>query len=186
MKGIVFNELIQLIESIIGEVQTEHLLEDADLNSGGSYTSVGTYDHKEALSIVQKFSKLTQSNTDQLLISFGRHLGKVFVVKYPDFYKHKNVFFFLQSLDSYIHVSVKKLYPDAELPSFNFEMINDKEMLLTYQSVRPFAPLAQGLILETISYFGQKESLTILNSGKNENGHFALFKITQGCEVQDE
>ena len=51
----------------------------------------------------------------------------------------------MEKIDGHIHVEVKKLYPDAELPSFETERMG-KDMKMTYRSERKFSDLAVGLI----------------------------------------
>jgi Haem-NO-binding len=52
------------------------------------------------------------------LRSFGKHLFGRFVCNYPQFFGGINsALTFLANIEGYIHVEVRKLYPDAELPS---------------------------------------------------------------------
>ncbi len=44
MKGIVFTELIDMVEATFGEDMMDDVFDDCDLESGGAYTAVGTYD----------------------------------------------------------------------------------------------------------------------------------------------
>ena len=59
---------------------------------------------------------------------------------------------------------MKKLYPDAELPTFktvNFDFdCNPSEMVFLYQSSRPLADLAQGMLIAAIKHFGESISIT--------------------------
>ena len=66
-----------------------------------------------------------------------------------------SAFTFLASIDGHIHVEVRKLYPDAELPRFECRMLGPSQMEMIYTSSRPFADLAEGLIVGCAKHFGQ-------------------------------
>lgn len=179
MKGIVFKELLEMAESTAGEEVVEEVISKADLASGGAYTSVGTYDYKEVLSIVSGLSDKLKLPINALVVLFGEHLVQVFKKNYPDFFNHKEVFSFLESIDSYIHVEVKKLYPDAELPKFTTERVGENVLVMNYESKRPFAKLAEGLIQGTIKNFEGSEKLEV-DIDPDFSGTKAKFKIIKG------
>jgi len=57
MKGIVFNEFIEMVEDKFGEDMVDDIIDESDLPSGGAYTTVGTYDHGELVTMVVKLSE---------------------------------------------------------------------------------------------------------------------------------
>jgi len=71
MKGVIFTEFIELVESTYGESMVDAILESADLPSGGVYTSVGTYDHREIVSLVGELSTKTGTPVPDLLKIYG-------------------------------------------------------------------------------------------------------------------
>lgn len=156
VKGIVFTEFFSMVESKFSEDMVDDIIDDSDLPSGGAYTSVGTYSHEEMVSLVVALSKRTQIDIKDLLLTFGRHLFGQFVRGYPVFFDGvKDVFSLLASVDGVIHVEVRKLYPDATLPSFEVEHHDERTLVLRYRSPRHFEDLAQGLIEGAIDYFGR-------------------------------
>ena len=152
MKGLVFKEFMSMVEEKFGYETVDAIIEDSKLESKGAYTSVGTYNHEEIIKLVQSLSHKTKIPVADLVKEFGRALIPVFVKGFPDFFKEKNSFAFLKSLNDYIHEEVKKLYPDAELPTFITKSESEKELVLEYQSARPLADLAEGLIDGLIKY----------------------------------
>jgi hypothetical protein len=73
---------------------------------------------------------------------------------------------------------VYKLYPDAELPKFSFEELDNGAMNLTYESTRGFADLARGLIEGTSEYYG--ESFSIVADDQSVEGmQKVVFTITR-------
>jgi hypothetical protein len=84
----------------------------------------------------------------------------------------------LASVEGRIHVDVRKLYPDAELPTIAFEQINESTSQLIYASTRPFADLAEGLLASAIKHF--KDPISIarhdLPPGDGTSAKFVLTR----------
>jgi hypothetical protein len=155
VKGIVFTELAEMVEGIFGMKKLNELIDSVDLESGGSYTSVGTYDSKELNQLVGSLSSMTGTPVDKLVHTYGRYFFDYLKNNYPDFFDEEGAFEFFKTIDSHIHVEVKKLYPDAELPEFEFLEQGENILLLTYKSERKLSNFALGLIERTIEYFDE-------------------------------
>jgi hypothetical protein len=105
-------------------------------------------------------SRKTGVAPDDLLKAFGEHLFGVLSERYPFAVAgHSDLFSFLESLESVVHVEVRKLYPDVELPSFVTRWEGDR-FALEYRSQRPFASLAEGLLRGAIMHWGGRYTLT--------------------------
>ena len=74
MKGVVFTELVEMVESVFSPDIADQMIENANLPSGGAYTAVGTYDHAEIVSLVVALSELTGMSPEELQQVYGRHL----------------------------------------------------------------------------------------------------------------
>lgn len=162
MKGIIFSEFNELVEQAFGEDMLDDIIDDCEdqLASGGSYTSVGTYDDKELVHLVVALSERTGVAVADLVKTFGLHLATVFEVKFPSFFAEcQDSFSFFKRIDDHIHVEVKKLYPDAELPKFSYDDSGPNTFLLTYESTRQFADLAAGLLEGVAKHY--QETITI-------------------------
>lgn len=179
MKGIVFSEFIELVEDKFGFDMADEIIDEADLPSGGAYTSVGTYDHQELITLVSLLSDKTGIPVEDLVKVFGEHMLGQFVKGYPMFFEGvDSCFQFLDTIENKVHVEVKKLYPEAELPTFTTGELTDKKMVLTYESRRPFSALAYGLIKGSASYFG--EAITIEMVDESVEGHTKVsFTLTK-------
>lgn len=179
MLGVVFTELLEMVEDTFGDDVLEDLLDELDLESGGAYTAVGSYSHSEIVQIVVALSKQTNMPVDDLVIAFGKHLMTVFVQKYPGFFDDvTDSFTFLSSVDQYIHKEVLKLYPNAELPKFDSKLVDPQTLEMTYSSVRPFSNLAKGLIEGTLEHFGEKGSIATKDMSTDEK-NIVQFTITK-------
>ncbi len=177
MKGIVFTELIEMVENDLGIEIADRMITSSDTSTDGAYTSVGTYDHAELIRLVISLGQETGVAVSELVRTFGRHLFSRFAILYPQFFDGITTSIeFLPLVETYIHVEVRKLYPDAELPRFECETANGI-LEMTYRSSRPFADLAQGLIEASIDYFQDELSVERLDLGE-QNGTEARFTLS--------
>ncbi len=156
MKGIVFVHFMEMIEEKFGLQMEDHLVNISNLPSGGIYTAVGTYDHTELLELVKRLSNETGEAAGDIVTDFGRYLFSKLAESYGHLLNNiPNVFSLLTQVDGFIHVEVRKLYPEAELPSFQHELLDDRRLELIYRSPRPFENLARGLIEGAIAYYNE-------------------------------
>ena len=154
MKGVVFTEFQELVEKKFGMEMYDRLVQRCELSTEGAYTSVGTYDHSELLQMVVKLAEATELPVSALVHAFGKHLFQKFTAGSPHLLKHiNNSVDLLGNVEGFIHVEVRKLYPDAELPTFEFDQIEEGKWELTYKSTRPFADLAHGLVEAAVEHF---------------------------------
>ncbi len=154
MKGVVFTEFLEMVDSKFSPEMTERIIEACQLDSGGVYTAVGTYDHHELLRLVGALSEATHTPAADLVRVFGRHLFRRFVSHYAHFFEGvPSAFAFLSQVENHIHVEVRKLYPDAELPAFACHAHGPDRLEMVYRSARPFADLAAGLLEGCVEHF---------------------------------
>lgn len=157
MKGIVFTEFLDMVEETYGLEMVDDIITESNLASEGVYTAIGTYSHNEIIQLVTTLSKKTDTPVPDLVKTYGKYLFGTFAKGYPSFFeKANNAFNFLENVESYIHPEVKKLYPDAELPRFSTNKLNDKTLEMIYSSPRKMFALAEGLIEKTLVYYQQK------------------------------
>ncbi|MBC8165370.1 MAG: heme NO-binding domain-containing protein [Bryobacteraceae bacterium] len=179
MKGMVFTEFLEMVEQKFDPETVDTIIENSNLPSGGAYTSVGTYDHQEMIELVGQLSAMTGIAAADLIRTFGKHLFGRFAVNYPVFFEGiHSTLAFLPNIDSYVHVEVLKLYPDAELPSFEcrFDELDSFEMI--YRSKHPFPDLAEGLIQGCIEHFG--DSMDVKREDFNDaSGPGSRFLISR-------
>ncbi len=180
MKGVVFTEFLELVEKAHGlQVTDQVIAKDCPFHS--SFTAVGTYDHRDLVSMIVELSGETGTAVKDLVHAFGKHLFHTFLGSYPEAFRGiDNTFDLLTSVERVIHVEVLKLTPDAELPRFEFPEAEPGTFNIEYSSTRPFADLAGGLIEACIEHFG--ESLTVQRTDlAGEPNTHALFHLLP-CE----
>lgn len=176
MKGIVFTEFLELVEARYGLEMVDQILSKAQLPSGGIYTAVGTYQFSEMLSLLNQLSIQTGLDHDSLLELYGEHFFSAVVESYPAFIKqYTESLELLASIENHIHVEVRKIYPDAELPVFKVIEQDEKHLVLVYKSSRSMYAFGKGLMKQTLAHFGQKAE--ILVEKIKEDGTEVKFNI---------
>ena len=175
VKGIVFTEFLEMVDERFSPAIAEHIIEKSDLDSGGAYTSVGTYDHAEMVSLVSNLSKETEMGIPELLKEFGRYLMGRFVALFPQFFENcATAFDFLETVDQYIHIEVRKLYPDAELPVLECSRPADGQLKIHYTSSRGLGDLAEGLIEAACEHFQEPITIARKNGADGTEVNFLL------------
>lgn len=161
MKGMVFTELLDMAETTLGEEVVDDILDGLELENDGAYSAVGNYPCSELVKIVGAISDQTGLPGDELQRLFGRHMLHRFSKTYPQFFADKaTVLDMLDAIENEVHVEVRKLYPDAELPTFGTEWLDGRTLRMTYRSQRPLVAFCRGLIEACAEYFGTDVEIT--------------------------
>ncbi len=184
MKGTVFVELLKMAETEFGEDVVDNVLDNADLDSGGVYTAVGNYPCSELVTLVTAFSEHSGLSGEVLQKAFGHWMLKNFGDNYPEFFKDKkDSFEMLEAIDGEIHVEVRKLYPEAELPRFSTSRTSENTLEMHYSSPRPLAAFCHGLIEATTEHFKQRAEITQkVPTNANVNARFEIRLVDQPAE----
>ena len=106
------------------------------------------------LQLISNLSNNTDISIDDLLLVYSEHLFKVLVRSHPNLIEHyKDPMDFLASIENHIHVEVQKIYPEAQLPTFEMVEREDNNMVMVYKSDRALYMLGKGLMDETFKLF---------------------------------
>ncbi len=179
MKGIVFTEFVEMIETRFGMEVVDRIIEDSNLPSGGSYTSVGTYEFAELVSLIDNLSKQINVPFHDLVYEYGMYFFKYLQKSYPAIFEmYKNAPDFLNAVESHIHVQVRKIYPDAELPSFDVIADQPDHMEMIYSSERGLYKFAQALMEKTFEHYKEKAQIEYVKM--NDQGTKVKFIIHYG------
>ena len=161
MKGIVFTGFLEMVESKFGIETVDSMLENLDLESNGIYTSVGTYDFSEMIKLLDRLSSKVNIPVNDLIYTYGLYFFSILTANYPDIFKmYSSAFEMLKSVHNHIHVQVRKIYPDAELPTFQIMHDSDNYMEMIYISERGMYKFAQALIEKTCEFYHKDASIT--------------------------
>jgi len=161
MKGIVFTEFLELVETKFGIEVVDQIIEASSLESGGAYTSVGTYSFSEMLALLTNLSEITEISINDLLKVYAHHFFGVIEKSYAGILEmYKGPMDMISSIESHIHVEVKKIYPDAELPRFVVVEKTENKLILEYFSSRSMYAFAYGLMEKTFQHYNHSAAIT--------------------------
>ena len=175
MRGLIFTELFELVEDKFGYELLDDIIVESELPNDGAYVSTGNYPFSELLTIVVKLHEHSKIPIPDLLEVFGEYLFEKLLGSHPQFKGVTDIIDFLENVETYIHIEVKKLYPDAELPKFDIVSKDDKSFTFYYISTKQLHHLAKGLIVGASKYFDQPIDIQM---DVQENGS-ALFTVTR-------
>ena len=67
----------------------------------------------------------------------------------------------LSSIEDHIHVEVRKIYPDAELPTFVVKEKTENSLVMIYKSNRAMHHFGLGLMNKTFEHFNSSASIIL-------------------------
>lgn len=175
MKGIILSEFVEFLELTLGDDRAQKIINASKVESLGAYSRVGLYDYQELIQLLTQTVAETDTEADVLLDGFSDHLFKMFKRDYGVFFDGvSSAAEMLTQIDNHIHIEVQKLYPDAELPKFEYSRAGN-ELTLNYTSPRPLAAVAHALVGACLKFFGGKEKL--ISSSSSSDHKSATFVI---------
>ena len=178
LKGLVFTTFYSFCETRFGPDMLDDVIEDAQLPHGGAYTSVGTYPFEEMVSLITALVKRSGLTMPTLMKRFGSFCFGCWVKKFPDLFYGRDLFDVLANIDDFHESEVRKLYPDAELPSFQVVSRNPDRIVLAYRSCKPLADLAVGVISGAGEHLGSPVSVSY--GSKGDSIHFQVDRLGLG------
>lgn len=158
MKGVVFNLLEAAVTRDYGEDTWDDLLAAAGLV--GAYTTLGNYPDEELGRLVGAASESLGLPAQDIIRWFGREALPALAEAYPGFFAgHTGTRSFVLTLNDIIHPEVRKLYPGADVPTFEFADGDDGTLRMGYASHRRMCAFAEGLIEGAAAHFGERVSI---------------------------
>lgn len=154
VKGVVFNVLEQLVARDYGEETWDALLDSAGLN--GAYTSLGSYPDEDLAKLVSAAADALHTPADDVVFWFGRNALPLFAGRYPQLFEpHESAQSFVLTLNEIIHPEVRKLYPGADVPEFEFD-VGEEILVMGYRSPRKLCSFAEGLLVGAADHYHER------------------------------
>jgi hypothetical protein len=158
MKGIVFNLLEELVTEQHGPDTWDELLDEAAVD--GAYTSLGSYDDAQLRALVGAASAKLDVPANDIVRWFGRGAMPMFAASHPHFFAgHADTRAFLLTLNDLIHPEVRKLYPGAGVPDFEYDVSDPETLVMRYRSARRLCAFAEGLIEGAAEQYDQRAAI---------------------------
>ena len=161
MRGVVFTELMEFVENTLGFEVADKMIENAKLANDGAFSQGGNYPFEDLVKLLTALSEITGKKPNELLFIFGEHLFSVLVKLYGKNIKEVgSALDFIDSVEDFVHVEVKKLYPDVDLPTFKTIEKSENHLILIYSSEKRLESFAHGLISSCGDYFNEPLEVT--------------------------
>jgi predicted hydrocarbon binding protein len=181
LKGIVFVKLSEFVEETWGLTLWDELLQESDLDSGGIFTSVGLFGDQEFFSLVALIASKKAITVEKAQKAFGEWMFKeLYALAPPGAHNFVDVFEFLHGVQNIIHVEVKKLYPDALIPEFDFLFESEKILRFHYKSPRKLCHFCEGLVYGLSKHVNQKVTVTHIECERNNDERCVIEVIKVG------
>jgi hypothetical protein len=129
------------------------------------------------LDLVGAHVGITGEPVAQVLDGFGQHCFGSWVTGVRHFFDpDRNLFDILSEINNFHEFEVRKLYPDAELPTFVVEARNDRVLVLGYHSTKRLTDLAIGVIKGAANHLRQTISISA-ETAADASGDYARLRI---------
>lgn len=168
MKGLVFTEFLDMVENKYGLEVLDKLITQSNLPSEGVYTSIGTYEFSEMQSLIGNLSALVDTPVQNLLYEYGLFFFDSLTRYHPDVFKrYDDPIEMLSSVENHIHVEVRKIYPQAELPTFRIINREEGSLEMNYYSERGMYMFAKALMEKTFEFYNYSPQIDFVKVKKD-------------------
>ncbi|GAC1595927.1 MAG: heme NO-binding domain-containing protein [Acidimicrobiales bacterium] len=158
MKGILFNLAEEVVTEAYGPEMWDELLRTSHVD--GAYTSLGNYPDAEFTSLVAAAVIVMELPEAEIVRFIGAGAIPLLAQRFPEFFDpYHSTEAFVLTLNEIIHPEVRKLYPGADVPEFEFDHDAQGHLLVNYRSARKLCSLADGFIQGSAGYFGERVSV---------------------------
>lgn len=160
MKGVIFNILEEMVEQHCGMAVWNEIL-DQQLPGEGVFISSESYPDEQLFSLVEAVCAKTNQPMEQVVGAFGEFMFQQLAGRYPEFVEDPaDLKSFLKSVDAVIHVEVRKLYDNPNLPSFDYSEPSSDSLIMRYTSPRKLCILAEGLIRGAATHYAAEVEIS--------------------------
>lgn len=185
MRGLMFNYLLNYLESIYDYEFVDEVIENSGLSNDGSYADGGVYPDEDLLHIIIYVSEKVLIEPEIFLERFGEWLFNPLFVKLGSIYDRnayrqstiQNAFDFLVMLNTIHYKEVVKLYPESIFPHFDVLERNADELQIEYRSERRLHHLAKGMLIGCGIYFNETFHIEMKPADTGTAVKFTISKL---------
>lgn len=154
MKGVIFKAFEKFVIANWGDAFFEELIDATPAAGRGAFVGPGTYPDEVLVALLTTAVQKLGVAPEVALRSLGRFAFAELAAGLPGCTQgHVHPLTFLESIESIIHVEVRKLYPEARTPRILVER-RGEAVRLVYESARRLCPLMIGLVEGACAAFG--------------------------------
>lgn len=179
MKGFIFTNFIDFVEKSFGLEMVDDMISNSDLKSEGIYTAFNSYEFSELQSMLNYVCTKSGLKPELALEEFGKFVFPYLMGKHSYIIEnYEDPLDLISGIENHIHIEVKKIYEDAELPKFTLVEKTEKQIIIIYQSKKGLTFFAIGLIKQTLNHFKVKGSVSITEIVNGKDNNAVKFTVT--------
>ncbi len=184
MRGLMFNHLLECIESHHSYDIVDSIIDASDVQDQGSYADGGMYEDVDFIKLIAASSKTLRVSESELLRFCGRQIFPFLYKRLLTIYDQstystdsiKNAFDLISILETIHYKEVVKLYPDSIFPHFDVIDRDHSKLEILYRSSRNLSFLAKGMLEGCIEYFNEALTVEMQHKSINEGTLFIIRK----------
>jgi len=171
MKGLIFQTYIDFLVESHGAELKDFILRDANSGDRESYDAMETYPFTSLSEVVAQTHIHTEVPVHLVLEHYGEYLFSILAESYAKYLGDGiDLIGFLQSLEDHVHVHVNQQFPDASLPSFTYERIDENNLKMIYESERAMSDFGIGMIKGSAKHFNKRVEISKKDLTPEQNG----------------
>ncbi|MCF2856162.1 heme NO-binding domain-containing protein [Pseudoalteromonas sp. SMS1] len=188
MKGHIFI----LLEDFVSEVASDALLYDAldacSFDTSQGFVRTENYPDEHLVELVGMVVDKMGISLSQAHFGFGQWLYPKLTSLLPShFTQHPHPAHVLQKLDFLHQIELKKLYPDAQPPAFQYIPTSEYSAELIYTSPRKLFDLVKGVLAGMSTYYQVEITVEMQAHWRgDENCARYLLTYSKQCQLQPE
>ncbi|MES1941390.1 heme NO binding domain-containing protein [Salinisphaera sp. T5B8] len=168
---------MNFMEEQFGYQLTDEVVDAAAIPDDAAFTTIGRYPSEYATRLITAAADCTNVSATELCRAFGRYLFTRFEIRFPHMIQcYPSARSLLCHVEAHIHEEVRALYPDAKPPSVTTLEV-DGAMHVIYQSDRPFAQIAFGLVDQCIVSYGEHSTVEWCEDNSDSHARFVIRSI---------
>ena len=157
MKGVIFKHFEDFVGESYGCELFEEVLDETELQTRTAFVGPETYPDEDLVALLNTTVGRLGIEPKDALYAFGQFLFPRLATPFPAFVDGAaDLKSFLLTLEGVIHVEVRKLFPGAVTPSFDYEDPGAGRLIIRYTSERKLCPLFRGLLEGAAAHFGEE------------------------------
>ncbi|MEW6737225.1 MAG: heme NO-binding domain-containing protein [Acidobacteriota bacterium] len=159
MYGLIFAELQDYVISRFSKDTWELLLKEAGLWPK-IYLNFQEYPDQEAIALITTASRLTGKPPEAIIEDFGEFIVPSLLKVYMSLIKPEwRTLDLIENTEEIIHTIIRRKTTAANPPTLQCERVNEKQIILTYDSPRKMCTLAKGIIKGIAKHYNETISI---------------------------
>jgi hypothetical protein len=154
----------ELVESQFGKDKWTAICEKASFPTNTIITLGADIDDPVVMKLIDSTCSTLNLSIEQVADAFGDYWVNTyaFSIYKSIFSKFKNAREFILGMDD-VHIMVTKTVPNAKPPRFTYNFIDDKTLVMNYNSSRGLILILVGLVKGLGKHFNEKLTVTKIN-----------------------